>query len=324
MGLWGQLRNLPCPCGGPRKAKRCCLQPHGTWKKAPVDIAPTERATGQANPRCYMRALADCSEKISREHYMSKTILEALCEEGDRPQLQVSGLPWMGPGETVNLTPNALASKVLCVRHNGMLSKLDDEALRFFLAIRELRYPPQRRRHLVLFAGNDIERWMLKTMLGTLAAGLAQFQQRRKIEIGAFGEHLPRLLLYPGEWKPALGQGLYYLANPAMTFVERGQVAFRPVFERTKNETYGAEKNEIYGAELLLRGIELLLGTSPKIKKYPRLRNATYRPFGFFSGEEPPRREIWLSWPDNQPRPPIILTFTGEKCTALPCGFTGE
>ena len=49
-----------------------------------VETEPKGPRTGHSHPGCYARALADCSDKISREHYVSEKLLGLRMLKGDR------------------------------------------------------------------------------------------------------------------------------------------------------------------------------------------------------------------------------------------------
>jgi len=115
---------------------------------------------------CWADCIGGCSSIQSREHYVSKGLFE-----GD--SIKLKGLPWCKVDEkTIGL--DAAASKILCKTHNERLSKLDDEAIRAFRALREIfslrarqekmdpRYWKVRTWRL---NGRLLERWFLKTLI---------------------------------------------------------------------------------------------------------------------------------------------------------------
>lgn len=110
---------------------------------------------------------------MTREHYVSAGILRMV---GNGSDIRVTGMPWK-PTETVSLGVNALASNILCARHNTALSELDASALQLFEAVQELRVPSAstgrapRDICALLVNGQDVERWCLKVMLGGLFSG---------------------------------------------------------------------------------------------------------------------------------------------------------
>src|SRR4051794_27298208 len=127
---------MPCPCGSTRKAWKCHATDDGNWRAEPWRANLPDGPTGYSHERCYARTLEDCSTRISREHYLSATLLR---EIGSHPLLE--GLSFLN-GESKRLSVDALASNMLCTRHNTALSPLDAEAERAFSALRkfETRY----------------------------------------------------------------------------------------------------------------------------------------------------------------------------------------
>lgn len=174
--LWGPDRDDLCPCGSRRRARSCHGLKSGDWlaERWHCELADGAQ-TGYAHPRCYARSLDDCSSKISREHYISAGLLSELEQD---PLLQ--GLPFL-KGEPKRLSVAALASKMLCERHNQALSPLDSEALIVFRALRrfEANYrhsEPIPEFDAVLVSGPRLEAWLLKTAFGFLAAGLVELE----------------------------------------------------------------------------------------------------------------------------------------------------
>jgi len=64
---------------------------------------------------------------LSAEHYMSRSVLEAL---GDT--VAIGGAPWLGRGEQREIGINKLTAKILCSRHNTALFPADTAAGEFF------------------------------------------------------------------------------------------------------------------------------------------------------------------------------------------------
>jgi hypothetical protein len=78
--------------------------------------------------RCYATVLDDCGGGMSREHYISRSLLEIFT--GHTPI--VTGFPWQRAGEQLRTTAANLATNVLCETHNNALSPLDERAGEFF------------------------------------------------------------------------------------------------------------------------------------------------------------------------------------------------
>lgn len=133
--------------------------------------APTQNTF--AHPKCYAHVLGNCSEEISKEHFISRNILEELHQSGG---LRVGGVPWNAPGEVAAISPASLAGKVLCRHHNGLLSDLDDLGGRFFRTLNSIHAASSGGLSSSLdavykFDGNAIERFFLKVLLGGVASG---------------------------------------------------------------------------------------------------------------------------------------------------------
>lgn len=139
------------------------------WTQARASVVvPPGPETGFVNARCYAAPLADCSEDISREHYFSRSVLEAM--EGGP---SISGLRFQEPGTKLSVGVEALTAKVLCSRHNAALSALDNAAGHFFHAVRavdrglrDAETSPST--ETVVVNGADLERWTLKVLAGAV------------------------------------------------------------------------------------------------------------------------------------------------------------
>jgi len=139
----------------------------------PAEVSPPSPKTGFSNSQCYASELNDCDSKLSREHYITKALLEYLNID---KELKIEGLSWTA-GKEQSIPPNALASKILCQRHNSTLSVLDENALRLFKAFDEENAKGSGIKTLYLFSGNDIERWLIKVFCGLLYSKLIKYDQ---------------------------------------------------------------------------------------------------------------------------------------------------
>jgi len=122
--------------------------------------------------KCYANILADCNGSISREHYISESVLSILSGRN----LNVRGFPWQQKGDQLTVTATGLAAKVLCEAHNTALSPLDTDAGKFFqtlytctrggmqglVSTEDLSFD---------FEGRILEYWMLKVVRGAIASG---------------------------------------------------------------------------------------------------------------------------------------------------------
>ena len=163
----------PCPCGSKKPASNCCLTPSG-FHKDPARTSPPPPFTKNSHTDCYAASLADCSAERSREHYVSESLLRELNRDDD---LRVGGFPWQGEREEETLPPAALASHILCTRHNGALSLLDTIAVRLFRAFDDEGASDSDDQDLYLFSGHDVERLLLKILCGLASSGSLTFDR---------------------------------------------------------------------------------------------------------------------------------------------------
>jgi hypothetical protein len=120
----------PCRCGSGKLAPECCLKA-GNWFKVPAFIQLSAGTDRDSLPRCYLRHLNTCSDKLSAEHLISEAVLRVIATD----KLTFSGLPWL-KGEQRSIGLASLTSNCLCTKHNSALSDLDAAAARFFEAIK--------------------------------------------------------------------------------------------------------------------------------------------------------------------------------------------
>ena len=163
----------PCPCDSGETFEYCCLLITGQAVIKTQNIIPNPKS-GYRNLRCYLGRTENCSESISREHFISAAILRQL--EGG---IKVSGLPWQNAGAEEQYPINALASKILCERHNNALAPLDHAAGHFFSKVNaamlhaSMRSMVRKTEHY-LVNGDGIERWAVKTALGLYHSRVAR------------------------------------------------------------------------------------------------------------------------------------------------------
>ena len=112
---------------------------------------------------CYAAVLGGCSEKLSREHYISKSILP--------DHVAIKGLPWCKE-QPRKVGRNSLTAQILCTTHNNQLSSLDGYAKHFKdILFERIHVRPSRRRNSfsveqLEIDGMALERWCLKFALG--------------------------------------------------------------------------------------------------------------------------------------------------------------
>lgn len=123
------LESDPCPCRSGRSFSKCCLGVDLQLRPAGSRTTPKPPRTGESNPRCYASILNDCSATISREHYLSKCVLEMLSESN---MIALENFRVQGAEGTKLVSLASLTGKILCDRHNSALSALDTIASGFY------------------------------------------------------------------------------------------------------------------------------------------------------------------------------------------------
>src|SRR5258706_15222316 len=82
-----------------------------------------------SHPRCYARALANCSTKISKEHYITHAVLKRL-NAGPNPIIW--GMNSVDPSVTKSAVNQSFKRRILCEHHNNGASNLDKVGLDAF------------------------------------------------------------------------------------------------------------------------------------------------------------------------------------------------
>lgn len=131
---------------------------------------PAQTSIGRRS--CWAREVSPCSGRVSGEHLISHSVLDA-------PFYEVRGGLW--PGGTPPIAASKIVSKCLCEGHNQQLSDLDTAAMEFKAALKEAervrglraRLPGRHRMAAcrIPVSGDRLERWVLKTGFA-LAASL--------------------------------------------------------------------------------------------------------------------------------------------------------
>jgi hypothetical protein len=109
----------------------------------------------------------NCDEKLTGEH-LSRGIFAQIGQ-----QINVTGAPWLKPGEVRTVGIGRLTAKILCKRHNSAFSGVDATASRFFELITDVNInlataSLSRRKQCYILNGEDLEMWAAKVLLGLL------------------------------------------------------------------------------------------------------------------------------------------------------------
>lgn len=160
----------------------CCKRGRGELPLVSLPpLLPPSPSTNFAHPSCYMSSTNNCCQQISREHYISRVILEKF------PTLQLSGLPWHKDDAPVTYPADALAAKILCKRHNEALNKLDTlagSAFDSFVKAAEYALDHDRPGRVLHFlaSGDALELWMVKVLAGIYFGGIATDGGKKMID----------------------------------------------------------------------------------------------------------------------------------------------
>jgi hypothetical protein len=229
----------------------------------------------------------DCSEKISREHYVSKAILEVL--EGG---IHVTGAPWQPRGTTVKYGINSLVSTVLCERHNSALSPLDYLATQVFKTIKnvcdDLNHRSLSRRttwHLV--SGEALELWCIKTLLGLFFSTVASkegesLKHTYTVDVQSFAEAIRERKLRPG-------CGLY---GRLVAGEFKRHLSWTPLSVD--------DAKRVIGIRMGMCAVEFEVFLDPFNVNLDAVRKeANFRPWNLIFSDGNRRHIVVLSWPDK-------------------------
>ena len=180
--------------------------------------------------KCWANVLGDCSDKVSREHQVSKGLFSS------QTAVIVHGLPWCrDEPKTVGL--ESMTAKILCTTHNSALSPLDSEAQKFMLAVTETSKMQHEltKRHAIpeRIVRNEVqapllERWLLKTLIN-LTLGSPHRLSRAGTEPGVPTDAMVRAAF--GLEPLQEGWGLFMAAHTGQTFKIGETMSFTPVIE---------------------------------------------------------------------------------------------
>lgn len=270
----------PCPCESGLPTNSCCLTPKGIATKAASTFPPGSK-TGYSRQGCYAAFFNDCGSKLSKEHYLSESILKILNQK-ERGGLRVGGLPWQEGDISQPISPKSLTARILCERHNSALSNLDSMAVRLFRTFDNIAGNTENK--LCLFNGHDIERWLLKVLCGMFVSN--NLNPGRPVQKDI-----------PLQWIEVLfqargfdsGQGLYVCCSKGAILNGPIGIALRPL----------GKENRIVGIGLLVCGFELVLNMKPSRIQELLGRQVAYRPNELHITGPRYEKSVVLSW--NEP-----------------------
>lgn len=282
----------PCPCGADRKARFCCRTGDCWWQRAPVSLQ--ELPPGSSLSGCYAAHLGTCGGKLSLEHFISEGILR---EFG--PLVDVSGFHWVPPGESKLVPPQTLAARVLCQTHNSVLSPLDNRALvlaRTALDITRTIGDPASPTTFDLFAGEDLERFMLKAFIGVVTSRV--LLGRREVPKDQPGiQQLVRILFGLEPMLPEMGLYVPFKENAMLPLEQR--ITVRIV-------SFDDNPDNIAGLELRFFGLHLAFFLERPIPGKGGYFEPVYHPeYVLMENDAGAIRHLHFSWQGEKHRPGV-------------------
>jgi hypothetical protein len=234
-----------------------------------------------------MKELGSCDGSISGEHLFSHSIMRLLKADGG---FSISGVPWLGEGETKFIPPRTLTANCLCQKHNSALSPLDAAALYFFTALKScLDGEAQSARYIV--SGHDIERWLLKTVKAlAVSKNLANGKEPLS---GAFARDVQVLNMLDDPTKWPDGAGLYCVMTTGEVMKNHNRFQLQP---------YTNQSGEISGVAVSILGIIfVLMIETPDLAMTTQLKDKKYRPSQISVTYPASTNDIAISWADSRP-----------------------
>jgi hypothetical protein len=293
----------PCPCGSGKFFAHCCSRPDGGIYKAFTLPIPPAPVTGYGKAGCYMKWTADCSYRISGEHFVSASVLTLVGETN----VTVNGAPWLPQGEAKALPIRRLVGNILCTRHNEAMSPLDTAAGKFFRAIKSIDEDLSDvktlscKRRWWLFSGEELELWLLKTAFAVYYSGNASKYRKKLCEICEINNEMTRAFQGRSISYPC---GLHVMR-------EEGVVVHGLDFNPVLNDS----NDRMVGLRLRFLNLSLLVLLDP-LMSYGEalLSNQTYRPHYLYFRHRDRRRRthtIALTWPRMSEKKAVIFDDIG-------------
>lgn len=290
-----QISSIPCRCGSPKIAGKCCYDGKRFWKRS----SELELHNAQQNgicPQCYLSSAGACSEKLSREHLVSRSVLILLKKQ----QLVVSGMPWQPTNTSKPVGFNGLTTRCLCTAHNNSLSPLDDAASQLFRFMESAFSNSSQPCFQGLVSGHDVERWLLKTLMAFL---VSKSLMRNGSPLNAPlhpSIDVVSLLSDPSKW--ASGSGLYIAGKVGDRLQKSSRFGLAPLTVEKTGELVGMNV-EILGM------IVTFIAVSPTAFTNVPL-SGSHRPGKIAVQIAGVQNEIELCWEDGRDHGDFVLTYT--------------
>jgi hypothetical protein len=226
---------------------------------------------------CYAIHLGDCKGRMSKEHYISRSVLKIAGKI-----VQVSGFPWQKPDEPQEVGIHALTSKILCSHHNSQLSPLDETGKEFLSALKSIFDEALANENYAhedfSIDGNKLELWLLKILCGVFVVSGTVKVPERWIEI-----------LFQRE-PFAEGSGMHIFGAP-------GSAGW--FFNLVRIISVGNKSGKISGAKFGIGGLAFLLAFG-KPQFSEEGVQSFYRPRRIVIQKEANEKRLGFLWPHGE------------------------
>lgn len=290
--------DAPCPCRSGRAIARCgCFR--GGWLVVPE--TQIRRLVGDfKHPKCYARDLGGCSRQLSLEHYLSHAVQRLIAGDDGMIRIHCTRFDRKIPAGTCG-------SNVLCEAHNNCLSVLDEVGVRLFSTLREHGPKLETRADAGLdisaFNGLDVERWMLKVLIGAANSGIVETDR-------GWAPPLQWVRLLFGRRGMPSKMGLWLSADRPGQMVKWEHGAnFAAIWDTN------SEPREVAGLLMTLAGFEFRLLMRPKGHLAGRSMPGLFRPRAIRTELPGTGREamVVLGWPASGEMGRTLNTTWGRK-----------
>lgn len=297
-----------CPCGSGFTFTGCCLGGDGRPAMVLGSLIPPTPVTGASQNGCYMAATADCGGGLSREHYISRGLIDSL-------KVKVRGLPWQRE-EVAHYSPDNLVARILCRRHNSAMSPLDAHAIRFFLALEEGLWHARRRSlssrsRFFMASGDGLELWAMKTLASLYASQIDFTTPNHRFR--DFEPPMDRIVTELSSYSPRsfMTLSLPITLDAHEERVGRRAVSIGPIVEE--------ESRRLSGLLVRMHGIALVFNIDRSAEEALPVAEITRPDMIDLIGKERTSR-IFLSWQEHRREGMIAQIRLGHPRTGRPTG----
>jgi hypothetical protein len=286
----------PCPCGSGRPIASCHLAADGRLRKSRPLLKPPGPVTGFSHPSCYLNGTCNCSEQISREHYISRSVLQQL-----GTALRITGAPWLPAGESKEISIENLTAKILCDRHNEALSPLDAEAGHFFssliTALRDLdRKTLSRRPVFHLVGGEALELWLLKVACGVFYA-IGSIDRARLAKAFTIDMAKVQRAFFEGQWD--VNAGLHMASAIGSSVQISGDINLAPLLD--------LQRSSFCGVIVTLLGFRMELIFDTTTANPGPWANLLHRPTELVLKKPSRLHSIIMTWPPGAREAALVM-----------------